>query len=91
MNCKKDTAKVTFNLDNLNDMGWLDRLIVVITYTNKTVDESIILPDLYMYDMTIPDLKSGSKYNFCLKFMEETDDCVATCRLNEVARFCKVN
>ena len=81
MNCKKDSARITFNLDNLNDVGWLDRLDVTITYTNKTVDERIILPDLYMYEMTIPDLKSGSKYNFCLKFTADSD---------EVAHFCKV-
>ena len=39
----------------------------MITYTNMTEEERIILPDLYMYEMTIPDLTSGSKCNFCLK------------------------
>ena len=68
VNCKKDSATITFNLDNLNDVGWLDRLSVMITYTNKTEEEHIILPNFYMYEMTIPELKSGSKYNFCLKF-----------------------
>ena len=58
----------------------------MITYTNKTKEENIILPDFYMYEMAIPDLKSGSKYNFCLKFMEDSAGSFV-----EVARFCKVN
>ena len=86
VNCKKDSATITFNLDNLNDVGWLDRLSVMITYTNKTEEESIILPDFYMYEMAIPDLKSGSKYNFCLKFMADSEG-----GFEEVVHFCKVN
>ena len=73
-------------MDNLNYVGWLDRLTMMITYTNKTEEERIILTDLNVYKMTIPDLKSGSKYNFCLKFMEDSDGSFV-----EVARFCKVN
>jgi len=84
VDCKKDSARITFNLDNLNDIGWLDRFTVMLTYTNKTVDERIILPDLFMYEMTIPDLKSGSKYNFCLKFMVDSAG-----DFLEVAGFCK--
>ena len=87
VNCKKDLAKISFNLDNLNDVQWLDPLTVMITYTNKTVEKHITLPDVtYLYEMTIPDLMPGSKYNFCLKFMADLDGGFV-----EVAGFCKVN
>ena len=59
----------------------------MITYTNKTEEERIILPDLYMYEMTIPDVKSGSKYNFCLKFSAGSRHGGFV----EVARLCKVD
>ena len=68
-------------------MGWLDCLTVMTTYTNKTEEEHIILPNFYMYEMTIPELKSGSKYNFCLKFTAGSWHVGFV----EVARLCKVN
>ena len=58
----------------------------MLTYTNKTgMEERITLTDLDMHEMTVRGLKSGSKYNFCLKFMADSDGSQP-----EVAGLCKV-
>ena len=86
VSCRKDSAKITFNLDNLNSQNWLDGLTVMVTFTNRTEENSFPLPSLDLHELTISDLKPGSKYDFCLKFMADTDG-----HLGEVAGFCKVN
>ena len=86
VSCRKDSAKITFNLDNLNSQNWLDGLTVMITFTNRTEENSFPLPSLDLHELTISDLKPGSKYDFCLKFMAEPSGDLA-----DIPTFCKVN
>ena len=58
----------------------------MITYTPTRLRRSAA-SYLYMYEMTIPDVKSGSKYNFCLKFSAGSRHGGFV----EVARLCKVD
>ena len=82
--CRKDSAKITFNLDNL---GCLNGLDVMLTYSNRTLDEQRTqLTNLNSKEFEFSDLQSGSKYNFCLKFMADIDG-----QHGEVTGFCKVS
>ena len=85
--CRKDSAKITFNLDNLNSLGWLDGLDVMLTFSNRTLDEQRIpLTNLEIKEFTLSELKPGSKYNFCLKFMVKSEG-----EVMDMAHFCEVN
>ena len=82
--CRKDSAKVTFNLDNL---GCLKGLDVMLTYSNRTLDEQRVhLTNLDSKEFEFSDLESGSRYNFCLKFMADMDG-----HHGEVTGFCKAS
>ena len=82
--CRKDSAKITFNLDNL---GCLNGLDVMLTYSNRTLGEQRTpLTNLNSKEFEFSDLESGSKYNFCLKFMAEPSGDLA-----DIPTFCKVN
>ena len=87
VSCRKHSAKATFNLDNLNSLGCLKGLDVMLTYSNRTLGEQRTpLTNLNSKEFEFSDLESGSKYNFCLKFMADIDG-----HHGEVTGFCKVS
>ena len=88
VSCRKDSARVIFNLDNVKSVGWMSGLSVKLTYTHKAVEKQIFLTDLDISnrERVVFDLKPGSKYDFCLNFMVDTDGGHAKAK-----GFCKVN
>ena len=61
---------------------------MVLTHTHKTVEKQTILAnlDISNRERVVFDLKPGSKYDFCLNFMVDTDGGHAKAK-----GFCKVN